>query len=1022
MQKITLLSARKLCIAIVAIATTSTLTAQTDDFTDTAKVDEVVVTALGIKKDKKKLGFAVQEVNGSDLVKAKEPNVINSLVGRVAGLTIGQSAEILGSPAVVLRGSDINRGQSVLFVIDGIPINSDAYNLAPDDIDKVTVLKGPAAAALYGYRGQNGAIVITTKKGTKRGVTVEFNSSNMMEQGFLTIPKVQDAYGPGDHGKYSFTDGKGGGLNDGDYDVWGPKFEGQLISQYDSPVDPITGVRGATPWTARGKDNLNRFLQTGTVTSNNFSIAHSSEKADVRFSFSNMYQQGIVPNTSLTSQTFNLSNTIRFNDKLRMDANINYNRQSTPNIPDVSYGPNSIIYNMTIWGGADWDVNAPDIRGIWAPGKEGVQSVFAEYQRYHNPWFMSEKWLRGHYKNDIYGYTSLNYQITPDLNLMARTSATTYNLLRTEKMPFSAHPYGREEGRGDYREDRRDMFEMNNEFMFNYKKTVRKINIDASLGGNRRDFQYNSSWATTDYLNVPEVYTFANSANPVKISNFASSMAVSSLYALADIGGNGFNVNLAARMDNISTFPTESNSYVYPSASASLIPTELFSKLKTKDFSFWKVRASIAQVKGGLTNPNIGPAGSTIGYGSTYTSPYNGPSFTNSSVYSTPLLYNNKPSANFTNTLSNSSLQPFSRTNIEFGTDMRILNNRIGIEATYFLYNDGPGIFQRTISEATGYTNQLVNGIETQRRGWELTINADVVKAKKSGDFEWNTSANFSSYREYLTAVYGDVNEIASNFFVGDNRGDRVIKVGERIDAIYASSFARKDDGTIINDAGGRPIVLPKGKLLGYSLPDLVWGMNNKMKYKNFSVAFQLDGRIGGSIVNQIQRQTYRGGRNEETALNNIKDANGLGMGDARYQDYQGNKSWVGEGVQIVSGKPVYDDNGHITNEAELTFKDNDTKTYLQDYVSRYYGQYEANLMSKSYMKLREISISYNIPTSKIGKTFKSATISLIARNVLYFAGGKNDLDLDQFPGMTGYSSLQTPTMRRYGVNVNLVF
>ncbi|MCX8483534.1 MAG: TonB-dependent receptor plug domain-containing protein [Crocinitomicaceae bacterium] len=184
MQKITLLSARKLCIAIVAIATTSTLTAQTDDFTDTAKVDEVVVTALGIKKDKKKLGFAVQEVNGSDLVKAKEPNVMNSLVGRVAGLTIGQSAEILGSPAIVLRGSDINRGQSVLFVIDGIPVNSDAYNLAPDDIDKVTVLKGPAAAALYGYRGQNGAIVITTKKGSKRGVSVEFNSSNMMEQGF----------------------------------------------------------------------------------------------------------------------------------------------------------------------------------------------------------------------------------------------------------------------------------------------------------------------------------------------------------------------------------------------------------------------------------------------------------------------------------------------------------------------------------------------------------------------------------------------------------------------------------------------------------------------------------------------------------------------------------------------------------------------------------------------------------------------------------------------------------------------
>ena len=172
MRKITLLNARKFWLSLTAIATISTLGAQTDDISDTTKVDEVVVTALGIKKDKKKLGFAVQEFSGSALTKAKEPNVVNSMVGRVAGLTIGQSAEILGAPSIVLRGSDPRRGQSVLFVVDGIPVNSDAYNLAPDDIDKVTVLKGPAAAALYGYRGQNGAIVITTKKGTQKGVQV----------------------------------------------------------------------------------------------------------------------------------------------------------------------------------------------------------------------------------------------------------------------------------------------------------------------------------------------------------------------------------------------------------------------------------------------------------------------------------------------------------------------------------------------------------------------------------------------------------------------------------------------------------------------------------------------------------------------------------------------------------------------------------------------------------------------------------------------------------------------------------
>ena len=997
-------------IAVMAVVA-SPISGIAQTVSDTVRVEEVVVTALGIKKEKKKLGYAVQEIEGADLVKAKEPNVVNSMVGRVAGLTIGQSAELLGTPNIVLRGSDIRRGQSVLFVVDGIPINSDAYNLAPDDIDKVTVLKGPAAAALYGYRGQNGAIIITTKKGTKRGVSVEFNSSNMIENGFLTIPKVQDEYGPGDHGKYGFVDGKGAGLNDGDYDVWGPKFEGQMIQQYD----------GLKPWTARGANNLQRFLSPGAVSSNNISVANSTEKADVRFSFTNLHQSGIVPNTQFNSNTFNLSNTIRFNDRLRLDANINYNRQSTPNINDVQYGPNSLIYNMTIWGGADWDVMSDDIRGIWQPGKEGVQSVYAEYQRYHNPWFVAEKWLRGHYKNDVYGYASMNYELTKNLTAMARTSITTYDVLRTEKMPFSAHPYGREEGRGDYREDRRSMFEANNEFMVNYDKEMKNMNVHVSTGGNRRDFNYTSSFTTTDYLNVPEVYNFNNSANPVKAYNFGSQMAVNSLYALADIGGKGYNLNLGVRRDQLSTLPEGSNSYTYPSASVSVIPTDFMKRSKV--LNFLKIRGSYAQVKGGLTNPTIGPAGYPIGYGAAYSSPYDGPSFTNSSVYSTPLVYLGKPSANFTNTITNSSLQPFQRTNLEGGFEAKLFKNRFGIEATYFVYNDGPGIYQRTVSEATGYTNELVNGIETQRKGWEVSLNGDIVRPKTKNGFKWESMANFSRYREFLTAVYDGVDQISANYFIGDNSSNRFLKVGDRIDAIYCGSFARTKDGQLINDAGGRPIVLPKGQQQGYALPDLVWGMFNKMSYKNFSLSFQLDGRVGGSIVNQIQRQTFRGGRNIETAQNDIKDANGLGMGDARYNDYQGTKSWVGEGVQLVSGTPKYDPiTGEITNMGDLTFKKNETATYLQDYVSRYYGQYEANLMSKSYAKLREVSLTYQLPAKLMGKTFKSATVSIVGRNLLYFAKGKHDVDLDQFPGLTGYTALQSPTLRRYGVNINLTF
>jgi len=1024
MKTNSLLQAKRLCATVaIALAANSLFAQEAKTDSDTTRVGEVVVTALGIKKEKKKLGFAVSEIQGASLVKARETNVVDNMVGKVAGLTIGQSAELLGTSQIVLRGSDIRRGQAVLFVVDGIPINSDAYNLSPDDIEKVSVLMGPAAAALYGYRGQNGAIVITTKKGSKGGVTVDINSSTIMENGFLTIPKVQDKYGPGDHGNYSFVDGLGGGDNDGDYDVWGPALNGQLIAQYDSPIDPVTGKRIPTPFVARGANNLQRFLQPGLLNTNNFSIASSTDKMDVRFSFSNLNQRGIVPNTGLNSNTFNISNTIRFSDKFRMNATVNYNRQSTDNINDVVYGPNSLIYNIVIWQGADWDVMADDIRGIWQPGKEGVQSIHSEYKRYQNPWFVAYKWLRGHYKNDLYGYTSFDWDITKDLNLMVRTSATTYDVLRTEKMPFSAHPYGREENRGDYREDRRAMFEINNEFLFNYNKKVAGLDVHASLGGNRRDFNYNSSWATTDYLNVPEVYNFANSANPVRVFNFNSKMAVNSLYALADIGSKYLFVNLGARMDQLSTMPAGNNSFVYPSASLSFLPTELFTGLKSKNLSFWKLRASFAQVKGGLTSPTISQAGNTLGYGSNYNSPYDGPAYVNAGIYNTPLLYNGKPSANFTNVLPNASLAPFQRTDFEFGTEARVLNNRLGIEATYYIYNDGPGIFSRTISEATGYTNQVVNGIETQRKGWEVSFKGDVIKARKSGGLSWNSMLNLSRYREYLTAVYGDVDQIAANYFVSDNSSNRFLQVGDRIDALYTNGFARTPDGQLINDAGGRPIVLPKGQFQGYTLPDLVLGFYNQFTVKNFTIGLQFDGRIGGLIVNQIQRQTFRGGRHIETVQENLKDANGVSMASAREADTRGEKTWLGEGVQVSSGSIQYDPiTGEIVNYGDLAFKSNETKTYLQDYISRYYGQFEANIMRKDYMKLRELTVTYNIPTAKMGKTFKAASVSLVGRNLLYFAKGLNDLDMDQFPGMTGYSALQSPTMRRYGININLTF
>ncbi len=971
--------------------------------TDLRQLQEIVVTALGIKKDIRRIGVAIQTVDGSSTVKAREPNAVNALAGKVAGLTVGIQQELLRKPNIMLRGNS-----DVLFVVDGVPVNSDTWNISPDDIDTYSVLKGATASALYGFRGKNGAILITTKRGTKdkRGFSVDVNSSTMIDNGFYAIPKVQDEYGPGDHGRYAFGDGKGGGLNDGDYDGgWGPKFEGQLIPQYDSPVDPVTGKRQGTPWIARGKDNLNRFLNPGVLSTNNISVAASSEKYNLRFSASQISQKGIVPNTKLNISNFNVTADYNFSKRLTFQSGLQYNRQYTPNVPDINYGPNSIIYNMTLWAGADWNVD--DMRNYWQPGKEGIQQIYAEYQRYNNPYFMSYEWLRGHYKTDVIGQALMNYKVTDFLDVMLRTQVTTWNLFRNEKMPYSATSYGREEARGDYREDRRNLFENNTDVLIKFDKDLFKdFNAKIWAGGNIRTFEYNSQFGSTDYLNVPGLYNFNNSARPVRTSNFASAMRVNSAYYSADFTyRNLFTISTTGRVDKLSTLPSGNNTFFYPSVAFSTVLSDYIQL--PKFVSFFKLRGSYANVKDALTRSTIGttPAlgdGNPQGYGDQYYSPYDGPTYQNAAVYSTPFAYNNTPSAYYTNTLNNPNLQPSSTSQSEAGLDFRIMDNRLGLDVAYFVSNEGPRIFSLPISTTTGYNSALVNGIKTKKTGWEVALTGSPLRSAKG--LNWNIVANYSTFKEVLTEIYPGVAAL-NTFF----------KVGDRLDKYYARAFAKTNDGQIINDASGRPIYLPVNQFLGYVNPKFVFGINNKFSYRDFNVSFQFDGRIGGVISNYIQKQTFRGGRH-------IDLVQGV-MGEARYQDYLGNKTWVGEGVQVANGSKLnYDADGKITNMSELTFKPNETKQFVQDWVSRYYNSDEGNLMSRSFGMLREVVIGYSLPAGLLerSKFIKNASVSIVGRNLLYFAE-KNDIDLNQYIS-GGSSGLQTPSTRRYGLNLNLTF
>ena len=1018
------------------------------------QLNTVVVTALGIKKETKRLGYSVQEVKGSDLLKAREPNPINGLAGKVAGLNVGVNQELLATPTVLLRGSPLN-----FYVVDGIPINSDTWNISPDDIESYTVLKGPTAAALYGSRGINGAILITTKRAArnKKGFTVEFNTSNQFNKGFIANPKVQNEYGGGEKQQYAFGDYNSNGnsvdgTNDEDYDVWGPRLGiGLMLPQYDGKYDPtqyFTYNSGdgtvhqshiqPTPWVSRGKDNLNNFLKTGFLTKNNISFSAVSDRSNLRMSVSNSYQTGITPNTSLNTVNLNIMESYEVTDKFKIEGNINYNRQFSPNIPDVTYGPNSIIYDVDIWTGADWNVKDPSITNIWQPGKEGIQSMFVEYKRYQNPYFMSYEWLRSHYKNDMYGWLAFTYRFNKDLSMLLRSNVTTYNLLRTEKEPWSAHPYGDEHNHGNYREDRRDLWENNTELLLNYNKDNlgnSGFSLSANAGATARNMKYGSSYTSTNQLIVPEVYTFANSYLPVRAYSYAANLLMLSAYYSADLTYKKyFTVSTTGRVDKTSALPSANNAFFYPSVSLSSVISDYVNL--PKFISFLKVRGSFANVKDGGSSPYIGAsfqalgASSPVGYGNSYYTPYDGPVYNLSTpFYSTGYTYNNQTGATAPNYAIDQNIKPSSRNNYEVGADIRFLNNRLGLNATYFQYKDGPAISNQYVSETSGLSYFTTNGATTKRTGAELSLTGTAIQSRY---FSWNVLANWSTYKEVFSAFAGGAKEVS-------NGTGYPYKIGDRVDQLYASVEAKTPDGKVIDDESGFPIYLPKAQKFGHADPDWAWGIHNRFNYKSFSFSFQFDGMVGGTIGDYVKRKLTEGGRGENTVTGVIGEARlyeSQHWGDPGYAGaiVNGKPILSGDQVQVVGGasKIAYDPiTGVITNGKTLQFAPNTTATHwMQDYVSSFYNDAEHTSTSKTYGKLREVVLSYSLPTKLFQKSFISKVdISLVGRNLLYFFHNDfHDIDVDQFPGRSQFNgisreqTLQTPTTRSYGFNVNVVF
>lgn len=934
---------------------------------DTEVLDEVVVTALGIKKEKKKLGYAVQDLDAPALTKIPAANTASNLTGKIAGLKVSNSPNLFDTPALLLRGV------APVVVIDGVPVESATFwEVAPEDIESMCVLKGPAAAVLYGQMGQNGVIQITTKK-AKEAVKISVNSSTGFDTGMIANPSYQKKYGTGYQGQYRV-----GNSTDEFWGAWGPELDGRLLPQWNSPYD-ADGNRIAIPWIPRGKDNLKNMLRTGVVTNNNVSVETKFDKGDFRISLSEMHQKGVFENTKLNSYTVNMSGGIQFSKKLRFDANINYNKIDSPNFPSVGYGRNSPIYSMILWAGANVDVR--DLRNYWAPGLEGLQQrnfdIGPGYDNgsfdYNNPYFILYENLHGYHKNTAYGSASLKYDVTNELNITLRTGVNMNQLMEDYRTAYST-AYNRN---GNYSQSYKNDFQILTDLIAKYDKKLGIFDVGAMLGFNARQYNDASHYAETDGLAVPGIYTLSNSMKPTTPTSSKRELAEYAVYGYLDLGWKNYlMLNLTARNQWSSTIPTfGKNSYLYPSAQLSTVVSEY---IPMPEFiSYLKLRGSYARV------------------GSAFSPYYFSP------VYSETGTWNNNLGLTSPEIIYSKDIKPSYSTGYEVGGELRLFNNRLGFDATYFYFIDGPQTYNQPISETSGYGAYCLNGLKTLRKGWELSITASPFRNERG--FNWDLVLNLSSYRNYLHELPEGQTQYGE------------LKVGDRMDAIYGSAIMYAPENS---EYAGQVIIGDNGNIqkdnikqkLGYSNNDLMVGFSNNMSYGPVSLNFSFDACIGGKMLSQYNRYMWAGGRS-------------LDIDDQERQNWYAGKEYIAEGVKVVSGELKRDGEGNVISDTRK-FAPNDIPTNYFDYVQNskgYYGIDECVLVDRSFLKLREVSLTYDL-TKHLTKTpIKGASVSLVGRN-LFLITKSGLVDPDQYNENTVWDNLQTPSFRNIGFNVNITF
>ena len=993
--------------------------------TDAQEMSEVVVTALGIRKEKKKLGYAIQEVKGEDLTIARETNIVNQMAGKVAGVTVvGSPSGVGGSSRVTIRGErslNIN-GNQPLYVIDGVPISNavtgasgsgnmevDFGNGAgfvnADDVESMSILKGPAAAALYGSRAANGVIVIKTKSGRRtKGIGIEVNSNATLESA-LKLPEYQTVYGQGNGsgGAFAFVNGAGGGLADGTDEGWGPAFSGQSYPQFNSPrtlngqvIDytggdmnaPAGSVITSTPWLAY-KDNLKNFLETGQTYTNNVAFTGGNKDGDFRVSYTNLDQKGIVPNTELNRNTFSLSGGYNLTPKLSARAFVSYIKSESDNRPSISYGTESIMYLFNAWLPASVDVDA--MKRLWMNGAENTRQYGWNYNYHDNPYLTVYKNTNGQYYDRLIGNIILKYDFTSWLSLQLRTATDWSNERREFRRAFSTQrfPFGQYRETGIVNEER------NSDFLFTVNKDINTdFTFTATAGGNQLRQVSRFKEDVAGQLNIPEIYSLNNSRIALVVTQSNVAKRINSLYGSAGLSyKNKIFLDVTGRNDwssaltlpeDLKAFGTEDNSYFYSSASVSAVISDMIRLPQA--ISFFKLRGNVAQV-GKDTDPFA------------FSQSYNrGDPFGASQLYSEA------------STLANLSLKPEISLGYEGGAEIRFLKNRIGVDFTYYLTRTKNQILALPLDITSGYTSRFINAGLIRNNGVEVMLTGSIIK---KSNFNWDAFVNFSANRSTVL----ELTDGLENYVMADRGVSVEARVGERMGNLYGIGFARvqssdrdgeyydatgKNTGQMVYGTNGRPIPTTNRILLGNYNPDWLMGVGSSFNYKGVRLSFLFDIRQGGELYSLTQTVGREGGIIKESLEGR---ANGYDL------------SLEGNGV-IGQGVVQQPDGSFIANTRKLTAREWHTAFTSGRNIA------EGVMYDASFVKLRELQIGYTIPDRIFGKLpVRGATISLVGRNLFLWDNVPHvDPETMSYSGGTalpGIDYMALPSSRSYGVNLS---